>query len=295
VGKRFLIVFLSLRFQLLFLLCFPPEGLQKWLKAWGLKDYLLFKTNGDFLTLLKLYIPGNLFVLTAQEAYDEAKSKPDNERHKEGSFAKKPTLCLSIAKGLLFEMPFGVACLLLAPAVIVYEAIDSALQFKRGEAPELFAESEAAQDMLFRAIVAQVMESVFESGAELIVQTHIYSLDEMDQTTYAVSATMGIIGLVQALILLWATGRHFNFIANRLNEVLTADDDKFYAKKISQLVDGAETDCALRSVIVHDLGYSVEDLLTGNVLDLSGKDLKSYHVAAVAKVLPNVSFFWLWI
>jgi hypothetical protein len=247
------VIYLSLRYQLLFLLCFVPPSLKNLCGYLGDEEILdYFTVEGDLLTLVLLYAPCSLALLVAQKEYNTAKAEY-NASGANGRHPDPPVVWQCILKGLVMEPFLAIPALLLAPVVIFYAAIDSALQFQEMEQPEMFVESKVFQDALFRAMVAQIMESIFESGFELIIQTHIFvdGSSGLEGSSYFPSAVLGAVSIVQAILLLQNHG-HYKFIANRENASLTTADRDYYVETITAYVHASP-----EPVIVNAMGNTL--------------------------------------
>jgi hypothetical protein len=248
--------------------------------------------------LVLLYAPCSVPLLVAQKEYNAAKAtgylNPD-----------PPVVWQYILKGLVMEPFLAIPSLLLAPVVIFYAAIDSALQFQEMKQPEMFLESKVFQDALFRAMVAQIMESIFESGFERIVQTHIYldGSSGLEGTSYFPSAILGAVSIVQAILLLQNHG-HYKFIANRENGSLQTTDKDYYVETITAYVR-ASPKPVIANVMGNRLGKEHLSKLQENLsahpnlvslcgiatdataADLSGIGIDAYDAIVLVSELPD--------
>jgi hypothetical protein len=259
-----------------------------------------FTVEGDLLTLVLLYAPCSVPLLVAQKKYnaDKVTGDPDGD-------PDPPVVWQYILIGLVMEPFLAIPSLLLAPVVIFYAAIDSALRFQEMKQPEMFLESKVFQDALFRAMVAQIMESIFESGFELIVQTHIYldGSSGLEGTSYFPSAILGAVSIVQAILLLQNHG-HYKFIANRENDSLQTADKDYYVETITAYVRASHTP-VIANVMGNRLGKEHLSKLQENLsahpnlislcgiatdataADLSGLGIDAYDAIVLVSELPD--------
>jgi hypothetical protein len=272
------ILFMSFRYQLLFFLCFPPEAWKGAISAYDLEEDLAYHINGDIRSLLLMYIPGTLPVLCAEETFRKEKAAgedPDNVNY----------LSL-IAEGIIFEIPFSILCLLCSPLVVIYEIADGAFTAWNTKETEFFAQTDALQVAAFRGAIAQLMEAVFESGGEGILQTHIWLEGEVEDNLYFISITMSIISIVKTVVLFAFAYKYYTFTAKRMNETLENEDYTLYAEKLKKLLDAPSVKQA--ELHVQKLGgLSVKQLLEDKELDVSKNDLHEGDAMFIADVLSR--------
>jgi hypothetical protein len=129
--------------------------------------------------------------------------------------------------------------------------------------PEFWQLTQEQQTEQFRGVSAQMMEAVFESLAELVLQTYVFRHPQggdaaLDASAYYQSVALSAVSIIKAIVLFWFSKEQLYVTGARLGKAMTN-------MHVKALVDGmgkdGPTQLDLRSQIVITGG----DVHAGNI------------------------------
>jgi hypothetical protein len=130
--------------------------------------------------------------------------------------------------------------------------------------PEFWQLTQEQQTEEFRGVSAQMMEAVFESLAELVLQTYVFRHQQggdaaLDASAYYQSVALSAVSIIKAIVLFWFSKEELSVTGARLGKAMTNTHVKALVDGMAELGKDGPTQLDLRSQKLRHKGFTVEE------------------------------------